>query len=138
MTTEFNELGKVTLTVDGVDVTLSPGVDVEAFKQRLARTEACHHFGSKRADHLAKLLAEVRTRLAKEAGAEDQLLLCQAVECLQQVRDVVKMAGKVLQEHELVFGISTMSNHGGLVKEVEQLNWAIAVLMGRTTEPAPV
>lgn len=111
---------------------------ISSMQRQLGRNEACAAFGSAGADQLANLLVEVRQRLAESGGLSDQLLLCQVAESLQWVRDVVQMAGKTLQQHELVFGLSTMSNHGGLVKEVAQLNWVIAVLMGRTTEPAPV
>lgn len=112
--------------------------DIAALRQRWAHQEACHAVGRKTADQLADMLVHVRERMAAEGGLGDQLLLCQVASQLQWVRDVVQMAGKTLQQHELVFGVATMSNHGGLAKEVELLNWAMAVLMGRTTEPAPV
>jgi hypothetical protein len=111
---------------------------VAKLRLKLGRQEACNAFGSSAADQLANLLVKVRERLAAEGGLSDQLVLCQVAEQLQWVRDVVQLAGKTLQQHELVFGVVTMSNHGGLAKEVELLNWAIAVLMGRTIEPAPI
>lgn len=99
--------------------------------------EACRLKGRDAADHVANLLVEVRRRLAESAGLDGQETLCRVAEVLQQVRDVVAMAGHALQRHELVFGVATMSPNDGLRREVRRLEWAMAVLMGRIDDPAP-
>ncbi len=116
---------------------LAADQEVDALRARWAHHQACHLVGRDAADHVANLLVQVRERLAVAAGAADQRLICQVAETLQQVRDAVAMAGKALRQQELVWGIATMSPNSGMSHEVELLNWAMAVLMGRTAESAP-
>lgn len=111
---------------------------VDLHRAHWAHHEACHLKGRDAADHVANLLVQVRQRLAAAAGLDDQMALCRVAEVLQKVRDIVAMAGHALQQHELVFGVSSMAPNDGLHTEVRQLEWAMAVLMGRTAEPAPL
>lgn len=110
---------------------------VDAVRNKLVRMGQRMVSRRNEAEDLARLLVAVRERLATACGHNDQLLLCRVAEVLMGVRDMVGMAGHALRQHELVFGVVSLEPNTDLKEEVEQLNWAVAVLMGRSTASTP-
>ena len=116
---------------------LSRASEMDKQRAQWALEQACRLADAKAATHVANLLVGVRARMAEAGGLSDQLLLCKVARELRLVRDMVHMAGMALADHELVWGVSSIEPSTDLRREVAVLDWAMAVLMGRTTEDAP-
>src|SRR5690606_27628306 len=128
------KLGRIEINIGGEIVAVDAA---ESLRNRLATQEARRAAGRDNADQLANLLVQVRERLASASGLDDQQQICRVVEALQQVRNMVDMAGKAPLMQERVWGVATMQPNTGLRHEVEVLNWTMAVLMGRSDEAPP-